>query len=456
MKKLTLIAIVVSFMALSVPHDAHAFLLPPFKTDFTNTIQKWYTTVKTKVVQTKKKIEESTFIQTVIQYGKGAKEVWDYKNTLTSYKDIDPKKLGSLASQFKKTDKKKTEARDKAAQDAANATREGNEKISDVNKNINELSQDSLEHPEKAKENMKKISKLQKQKEQITEETYETVKGINESRDNILSGLNAAQEQLMAELKPLTQIISLAKNYNSAEDLKDTLTLISPKEGTELSANIIFAYREVYYALYWADMSTVLSRNTIIRSGLIDDNKAASDVKEKNAEVEGSTAAQALASVELKKSNMLAVINYTELVLQRLKLNISHDLAFSGFNQINEKTSISDFNFDNYKFNPEKDQYSVSSTPAVQHKDGEAIPEDISGPSEEAVAASFAAISAHAQKERESAAAAEAAAEAGTAGEKEKSSDTGAAATENASAQAEQSATEKPAETQTSDKGENK
>ena len=108
MKKFGSIAVIIMLLALSFPHNAEAFLLPPFKTDFTNTLQQWYTTVKTKVVKTKKKIEESTFIQTTIQYGKGAKEVWDYKNSLSSYKDIDLKMVGSLASQFKKIDKKKT------------------------------------------------------------------------------------------------------------------------------------------------------------------------------------------------------------------------------------------------------------------------------------------------------------------------------------------------------------
>lgn len=442
MKKLMLIAIIVSFGALSVPCDAQAFLLPPFKTDFTNTIQKWYTTVKTRVVKTKKKIEESTFIQTTIQYGKGAKEVWDYKNSLTNLKDIDLKKVGSLASNFKKIDKKKTEAKDKAAQDAASAEREGNEKKAEIDKNINELSQDSLDDPSKAGENMKKIAELQKQKEEITEETYETIEGINESRDNILSGLTATQDQLMAELKPLTSFVSLAKNYDSTEDLKDTLTLISPKAGTVLSTHVRFAYREVYYALYWTDFNEALKRNTIIRTSLLKDNEEATDAREKNAEVEGATAAQAIASVDLKKSNMLALINYTELVLQRLKLNISHDLAFSGFNQINPETSISNFNFDNYRFNPEEDQYDVSATAAVKHNTGTSVTEEgLSAPSEEAVSASFSAISAYAQKEREAAAAA---AEAG-----ETPASDGAAA-------AEQTGTEKPAATPTSDEGENK
>lgn len=444
MKKFGSIAVIIMFLALSCPHNAEAFLLPPFKTDFTNTIQKWYTTVKTRVVKTKKKIEESTFIQTAIQYGKGAKEVWDYKNSLSSYKDIDLKTVGSLASQFKKIDKKKTETKDKAAQDAANAEREGNEKKTEIDKNINELSQDSLDNPDNANENMKKIAKLQKQKAEITEETHKTIEGINESRDNVLSGLSATQDQLMAEIKPITNIISLAKNYDSTEDLKDTLTVISPKKDTVISTHVRFAYREIYYALYWVDFNEALTRNTIIRAGLLKDNEEAADAKEKNTEVEGATAAQALAAVELKKSNMLALINYTELVLQRLKLNISHDLAFSGFNQINEDTAISNFNFDNYRFNPEKDQYDVSSTAAVQHNTGEAVTGGLSEPSSEAVSSGFEAIAAYAQKERDAAAAAAA----------EKPADDAEETKTDASAA--QNGEQKPAETPTSDKGENK
>lgn len=452
MKKFGSIAVIIMLLALSFPHNAEAFLLPPFKTDFTNTIQKWYTTVKTKVVKTKKKIEESTFIQTTIQYGKGAKEVWDYKNSLSSYKDIDLKKVGSLASQFKKVDKKKTETKDKAAQDAANAEREGNEKKTEIDKNINELSQDSLDNPENANKNMKKIAKLQKQKAEITEETHKTIEGINESRDNILSGLSATQDQLMAELAPITNIISLAKNYDSTKDLQDTLTLISPKKDTVISTHVRFAYREIYYALYWVDFNEALKRNTIIRAGLLKDNEEATDAKEKNAEVEGATAAQALAEVELKKSNMLALINYTELVLQRLKLNISHDLAFSGFNQINEDTSISNFNFDNYRFNPEKDQYDVSSTAAVEHKAGEAVTGGLAEPSSAAVSAGFEAIAAYAQKERDAAAAEAAAADKPA----DAAAGTTATKTDAPAAAPAQNGDQKTAETPTSDKGENK
>lgn len=447
MKKIGSIAVIMMFLALSFPHNAEAFLLPPFKTDFTNTIQKWYTTVKTRVVKTKKKIEESTFIQTAIQYGKGAKEVWDYKNSLSSYKDIDLKKVGSLASQFKKIDKKKTETKDKAAQDAANVEREGNEKKAEIDKNINELSQDSLDNPDKANKNMKKIAKLQKQKAEITEETHKTIEGINESRDNILSGLSATQDQLMAEIKPFTNIISFAKNYDSTEDLKDTRTIISPEKDTVISTHVRFAYREIYYALYWVDFNEALTRNTIIRAGLLKDNEKATDAKEKNTEVEGATAAQALAAVELKKSNMLALIDYTELVLQRLKLNISHDLAFSGFNQINEDTAISKFNFDNYRFNPEEDQYDVSSTAAVKHNTGEAVTGGLAEPSSAVVSAGFEAIAAYAQKERDAAAAA--AAEKPADDAKETKTDAPAAAPA-------QNGEKKPAETPTSDKGENK
>jgi hypothetical protein len=49
MKKNTSILIVASALLSSIPFKAEAFLLPPFKTDVVNSLQKSFTTIKTKV-----------------------------------------------------------------------------------------------------------------------------------------------------------------------------------------------------------------------------------------------------------------------------------------------------------------------------------------------------------------------------------------------------------------------
>lgn len=410
MKKTTLVIILASLLLTVAPQDANAFLLPPFKIDFVNSIQKFYTTVKTKYETAKKKIEESTFIQTVKQYGQGAKEAKDYISSnvskLQDLKNLNMNDVSRLASNFKKIDKQKTEIADKAAQEAANETIKGDKKKAAIDKNIDKLKQDILENPEKASENYEKINKMIAQKEQITQEVYDSVSEINNGAANALSGLQGMQDKLMAELQPLTSFKTLAKNYDSTADLKDTFATISPAPETPVTNNIVWAYREQFYVYYWSDFNTAVERNTAIRYDLLKNNEQAEEARQKVSDLESASAAKAMASIEMKKENMLALLNYTELVLQRLKLNISHDLAFSKFTKINAETSISNFNFDNYKFDPQEAKFEVSTTEPTKYEANEAIPESIIAPSDDAFTAGMASISAYAEQERKEAEAA--------------------------------------------------
>jgi len=115
--------------------------------------------------------------------------------------------------------------------------------------------------------------------------------------------------------------------------------------------------------------------------------------------LEGSTSANAAASLELKKANMLALLDYAELVLQRLKLDISYDLSVGGFQKINATTAVDNFNFDNYKFNPEDPEYDVDDVTLSPATQGTPLDSSITAASEPAVAAGLADISASATKE---------------------------------------------------------
>ena len=87
MKKYALGIIVASVVASSVPVDAQAFLLPPFKIDFSTIANKVLSTTNTISDKANSVQEQSTAVQTLIQYGKGAKElcpIWKRKTTITS------------------------------------------------------------------------------------------------------------------------------------------------------------------------------------------------------------------------------------------------------------------------------------------------------------------------------------------------------------------------------------
>ena len=75
--KSILIAISIAFSLFPSKGEAF-FLLPPFKTDVVNSLQKSFTTIKTKVDKAYKMVMESTVMQTIIQYGEGAFEAYDF------------------------------------------------------------------------------------------------------------------------------------------------------------------------------------------------------------------------------------------------------------------------------------------------------------------------------------------------------------------------------------------
>lgn len=381
MKKYALGIIVASVVASSVPVDAHAFLLPPFKIDFSTIANKVLSTTNSISDKVNGVQEQSTAIQTIIQYGEGAKELWDYKNLLDKFNI----KQTASAKDLKEAEKKQTEAKDQAAQDVANATREANEKIAEIDKNINELEQDSLENPENAKENAKKAEKLRKEKREVKKGLKDKTKEIKSTAKEIAKGLKETKQAIMKELKSLKSFIKTGKDYDSTEDLKGTVETLSPKEGTELSANIIHAYRELYNIMYWNDFNIVVLRGNDVRTTLQYDDEETEDVKEKSIEMEGASASRAASTVDLKRKNMQALLNYTEMVLQQIKLSIAYDLANNKFNQINANTAIGTFNFDNYKFNPEEENIDVEEAETGNFGEHVDIAKDIATPSAEAI-----------------------------------------------------------------------
>lgn len=385
MKKYTLGIVIASVLISSVPVDAQAFLLPPFKIDFSTIANKVLSATNSISDKANGVQEQSTAIQTIIQYGEGAKELWDYKSLLDKFSI----KQTASAKDLKEVEKKQTEAKDKAAQDVANATREANEKIAEIDKNINELEQDSLENPQNAKENAKKTAKLRNEKKEVKKGLKKKAKEIGDTAKEIAKGFKETKQAIMKELKSLKNFIKTGKDYDSTEDLKGTVETLSPKEGTEISANIIHAYRELYNIMYWNDFNIVVLRGNDIRTTLQYDNEETEEIKEKSIEMEGASSSRAASTIDLKRKNMQALLNYTEMVLQQIKLGIAYDLANNKFNQINANTAIGTFNFDNYKFNPEEENIEIEKNETAEYGEHIEIAKDLATPSAEAVADSM-------------------------------------------------------------------
>ena len=368
--------------------------LPPFKTDVVNSFQKSLTTVKTKVDKAYKTVMDSTVIQTIIQYGEGAKEAYSFVQTvksgsLQSILSSGELQVSKLASDFKKIDVEKSQAKDKAAQEAATLTEKTSEKTKKISENINKLREEILANPSSAATNNAQIAELTKQKDELILETNNNITNINDKLQTQLAGFDDLKANISSKLKSISEDFNpLAKDYDSTKDLQNTVKLLSPDANTKVTSNIVLAYHEIYNSLYWQDLNVVMQRVSAIRAELIADNESANSISEAAAGgLEGATSANAAAALELKKANMLALINYTELVLQKLKLDISYDLSTGGFQKINTTTAVDSFNFDNYRFDPQKEEYDVDENDLTPVASGEDIAGSITQASEPVVSA---------------------------------------------------------------------
>lgn len=54
----------------------------------------------------------------------------------------------------------------------------------------------------------------------------------------------------------------------------------------------------------------------------------------------------------MKTDNIQALLNFTEILLQKMQLDVARDLALENFNAADPVQAAGDFNLDNYRFTP--------------------------------------------------------------------------------------------------------
>ena len=228
MKKIPQILIITSLLLSVAPSDAEAFLLPPFKTDVVNSLQKSFTTIKTKVEKAYKTVMESTFVQTAIQYGEGAKEAYDFVKTtnINSIQNLISQypQFSDIASKFFKIDIQLSDAKGKATQEISSIIEKNNAKIKFLNIDINKLQEEILQDPSRATINREKIAELLNQKNNLIFDTNNNITSINDAFALVKNEFNRQKDILKSEItSQISQFTSIAKNYDSVDDLKDTL-----------------------------------------------------------------------------------------------------------------------------------------------------------------------------------------------------------------------------------------
>lgn len=331
--------------------EANAFFpLPPFKIDAGKSIKKTLTTVQTRVGEVSKKIQESTLVQQAITYGKGAKEALEYsKKVMGAVKDKDFGKMGQLLGEMNAVQKQKKEAREKAALDIDAKNKATEKKISELRENNDVLRREIIDKPSKKRQNERKIRKNEKQIEKLTSDARATADKINADLLSQISSFDLNLNDLRGKVTDLIgSFQTIGADYDATAELRETAESLMPADDVELSARVLDAYRKTYLANYYTVLSKVIARTSLLKSQMEDDNEKAKKNNEALVVVEGQTPA-ITALAKMKTQNAQALINYTELLLLRLELDMAYDLAHSKFVRISPSKTVEDFNFDNYR-----------------------------------------------------------------------------------------------------------
>lgn len=86
----------------------------------------------------------------------------------------------------------------------------------------------------------------------------------------------------------------------------------------------------------------------LIKSTLVKDNEKAAKSKLSTAEFESLGGAVGTL-VKMKTDNIQALLNFTEILLQKMQLDVARDLALENFNAADPVQAAGDFNLDNYR-----------------------------------------------------------------------------------------------------------
>lgn len=366
-----------------------AFLLPPFKTDAMVTAQEVYSYIKTSSQTASKAIQDNTYIQTTISYGKGNKEALDYKKIMKQYKSFDLGGMGQMVDNITKADAEKGKIAEEAATDITNKTNEANAKIAAIDENQVVLRQRLIDEPENAKKIRKEINKNEKEKAKIIKNLNKDTKSINKKASNSMGKLDKQIGDLKGKMnKMVSSIKVIPSNYDSSEDLNNTAKSIMPAEGTDVNIPIKMAYKKAYRLLHFGDWKNGVYRSAVLKSGIKNDDEEAQKTFEGLSTVESANAAITM-DATLKAQNIKGLLDFIEILLRRLQVNISHSLATMDFKQINVAQATADFNFDNYRYNlPEESDYKMKDMKTEEQPRVE-IPPSISEASEGLVSASL-------------------------------------------------------------------
>ena len=371
---------ILSFIAFSTFYSAlsaEAFFLPPFKID-ESTIGKEVMSSANTVSQTAGKgVQQASIIQTTITYGQGAKEAYEFSTKiLNEYGALDLNSLGNVIGDIEKKEAEQTKLKADAATEIASLTQETNAKIVELDNNTRELLKKIVEDPENTEKYQKQIQKNEKKKKELSADLIKKTRKINKDTDKKTSSISDQISELQGKASDMiSSITTIPASYDSSEDLKTTTETLIPGKDTVVDTHVSATYVTIYKVAYFNTMSKSIGRVMLLKSRIPDDNKKATENKISSANLESLGGAVGTA-VKMKTDNIQALLNFTEILLQKMQLDVARDLAMENFSTADPEQAAGDFNLDNYKFTP-PDAAELEAAEAEEQKELEKLEEKI-------------------------------------------------------------------------------
>ena len=350
------IHIFLSMLIMLLPFSAKSFMLPPFKLDISVIGSEITSYVNTASSTASKYIQQSSIVQTAISYGQGAKEAYEFsQNMLNQLKNTDLTNLGDTLNQMSEVENQQIQSKVEAAMETATLSEETNAKIQEIDENISELRKKIIENPENFEEYQQKIDEYEEEKTKLSQDLIDQTNEINAEVTDQINKLSSQVSDLKGKAQGLvSSIIGISADYDSTEDLNKAAETLLPGEDVELNQKVVEAYVSQYKTSYYQTLVKAVGRSTLLKSTLSEDNEKASDEKVSSAELESLSGAVGTV-VKTKAQNIKAFLNFTELLLQKIQLDIAKDLATENFGSSNAQQAAGAFNLDNYRYIPPED-----------------------------------------------------------------------------------------------------
>ena len=367
----------------------------------TETVSGWLETAK-------KKMDESETLQTLIAYGKGAKEameavkglqedvegaidetkqaVNDAKNSVTAVADEAAASVGELSDEVASTGgvigkvnaqiqgaqqllalkEEKAQIESQMEEDIAAAAEEINAKIKLADDNIAKLREMMVSEPDNKDNYDAQIASYQKQKSDYQNELSAKEREIRQSGQERLASVNSQIETLRNETA--SKAVSAAKDKIGGLLKQDEETAAAinaviqsnflAEDEPETSENVarIKAYRN-YMAL--RDTVDALYKAVQIKKTRYQDDNNADQLADKGRQLESATAAISM-DTKLKIENMKSLVAYTELLLQDMKMRTASELAqISVYKLKDYSRDPTQFSLDDYTFSKDDIKQSI-------------------------------------------------------------------------------------------------